>query len=47
MDDGSHHTREFLSYCEDHKIIPAARCVCILKHWHSEAVNRAVQMGDD
>jgi len=38
---GSHHTSEFLSYCEDHKIIPlrltfayypsasTARCVCI------------------
>ncbi len=58
---GSHHTREFLSYCEDHKIIPFGLPshtthllqpldVCVfqpLKHWHSEAVNRAVQMGDE
>ncbi len=57
----SHHTREFLSYCEDHKIIPFGLSshtthllqpldVCVfqpLKHWHSEAVNRAVQMGDE
>ncbi len=58
---GSHHTREFLSYCEDHKIIPFGLPshtthllqpldVCVfqpLKHWHSEAINRAVQMSDE
>ncbi len=57
----SHHTREFLSYCEDHKIIPFGLSshtthllqplnVCVfqpLKHWHSKAVNRAVQMSDE
>ncbi len=58
---GSHHTSEFLSYCEDHKIIPFGLPshtthllqpldVCVfqpLKHWHSKAVNRAVQMSDE
>jgi hypothetical protein len=58
---GSHHTNEFLSYCEDDKIIPFGLPshtthllqpldVCVfqpLKHWHSKAVNRAVQTGDE
>ena len=58
---GSHRTREFLSYCEDHKIIPFGlpshtthllqpldvSVFQPLKHWHSEAVNRAVQTGDE
>ena len=58
---GSHHTREFLSYCENHKIIPfdlpshttyllQPLNVCVfqpLKHWHSKAVNEAVQTGDE
>ncbi len=58
---GSHHTREFLFYCEDHKIIPfdlpshtthllQPLDVCVfqpLKHWHSEAVNEAIQTGDE
>ncbi len=57
----SHHTREFLSYCENHKIIPfdlpshtthllQPLDVCVfqsLKHWHSKAINRAVQMSDE
>ncbi len=58
---GSHHTSQFISYCEDHKIIPfglpshtthllQSLDVCVfqpLKHWHLEAVNRAVQMNDE
>ncbi len=57
----SHHTREFLSYCEDHKIISFDLSSHIthllqsldvsvfqsLKHWHSKAVNRAVQTSDE
>ena len=58
---GSHHTREFLEYCDAHNIIPfglPSRTthllqpldVCVfqpLKHWHSEAVNEAIQNGDE
>ena len=58
---GSHHTYEFLKFCEDHKIkavgMPPHTThllqpldVCVfqpLKHWHSEAVNEAVQNGDE
>lgn len=58
---GSHHTKEFLEYCEEKRIIPLALPshtthllqpldVCVfqpLKHWHAEAVNDAVQMGDE
>ena len=56
----SHHTREFLEYCETKNIIPFGLPshtthllqpldVCVfqpLKHWHSEAVNEAIQNGD-
>ena len=58
---GSHHTHEFLSYCEDKNIIsfglpshtthllqPLDVCVFQpLRHWHSEAVNEAIQNGDE
>jgi hypothetical protein len=56
---GSHHTREFLSYCEDHKTIPfglpshTTRLlqpldVCVFQPLkHWHSVNRAVQMGDE
>ena len=58
---GSHHTYEFLKFCEDHKIkavgMPPYTThllqpldVCVfqpLKHWHSEAVNEAIQHGDE
>ena len=58
---GSHHTREFLAYCETANIIPFGLPshtthllqpldVVIfqpLKHWHSEAVNEAMQTGDE
>ena len=58
---GSHHTREFLEYCDAHNIIPFGLPsltthllqpldVCMfqpLKHWHSEAINKAIQNGDE
>ena len=58
---GSHHTREFLEYCDAHNIIPFGLPshtthllqpldICVfqpLKHWRSEAVNEAIQNGDE
>lgn len=58
---GSHHTYEFLKFCEDHKIkavgMPPHTTHLLqtldayvfqpLKNWHSEAVNEAVQNGDE
>lgn len=58
---GSHHTHEFLKYCEDHNIVPLELSshithllqsldVCVFqsfKHWHSKAVNEAIQSSDE
>ena len=58
---GSHITKEFIEYCDEHKIIPFALpphsthltqpldvgVFQPLKHWHSEAINEAVQNGDE
>lgn len=56
---GSHHTYEFLKFCEDYKIkvypphithLLQLLDVCVfqpLKHWHLQAVNEAVQKGDE
>ena len=58
---GSHHTKEFLDFCEEKRIITLALPshtthllqpldICVfqpLKHWHAEAIENSVQMGDE